>query len=556
MPLRGTAAAGGLTAPRPVATTEFQALWPVLRGGGVVMIAGPDGAGKTTLALELEHKVFAGGPVLLVHHSSGMGRLPRRLPRGPTTEPHRDKPYPSLISLGKTVYLYFDFLLGWYTTILPFVAAGGWVILQRDWWDLLVDPRRYRMQPIPRLGRLLGRLLPQPDLTIVLEADPDVILARKAELPAAELGRQASIWRQIMPPGPSSVYLDAAQSADEVLQRAATAIAQRLESGGGSRHGLGWVALPWGREPRWLVPRGPGRVSAAALGVYQPVTTRGRLGWEAARRIGRVGGFRLLPRGAAPPLAVREAVDRSTPRGGSVAVARTNHAGRWTALTLTAEGSPVAVVKVATDEAGKEALAREARNLERFAGLLPSPLCAPKVLGAAEGQLVLGAVDWLPQHRPWRLSSDVAFALGGFFRSASTPSASAPVGLAHRDVAPWNLLRTHNGWVLIDWEDARESQPPFYDLLHFLVQSHALLGRPRRQTLLDGLTQGAGWVGEVVLAYAKGAALPPRLVLACCEEYLRESMAGLDQRAADGRRGLRAREQLLRALSASQRAGL
>src|SRR5687768_537991 len=134
-----------------------------VRRGGVIMVAGPDGSGKTTLAHGLAQTVLADVPVLQVHHRRGIGRLPGRQLRGPTTEPHRHAPYPTVVSLGKTFYLFADFLYGWLATIRPFVRSGGWVILQRDWWDLLVDPKRYRLRPMPRLGRLLGRLLPEPD---------------------------------------------------------------------------------------------------------------------------------------------------------------------------------------------------------------------------------------------------------------------------------------------------------------------------------------------------------------------------------------------------------
>lgn len=480
------------------------ARWP--RQGGVIMIAGPDGCGKTTLAQELASTWLAGAPVLLVHHRRGIGTLPGRRPRGPTTQPHRHAPYPAVVSLGKLLYLFADFMYGWRSTIRPYVRAGGWVILQRDWWDLLVDPQRYRLRPVRRLGRLLGRLLPEPDLTIVLDAEPRVVHARKAELPLEELARQRAAWREVRPPSPACVHLDASMSAEDVLERAANELTQRMEVRGGSRHASGWAALPPTREPRWLLPLGSRAVVRTGLDIHQPVTPRARIAREMARALSALGVARLLPAGAVPPQVVADLVAPFVPRGGTFAVARSNHIGRWSALVIAADGSPVAVAKVATDAEGRSALAREAANLERFGSLLPHPLAAPRLLGSGDGVLVMEAVRWRTRARPWKMPEAVAHALGVFYRAGTPgPGAGPDTGLSHGDAAPWNLLETHDGWVLVDWEDARANRRPFHDLAHHLAQSCTLLGRPTAREIFEGVAKGKGWVGAAVEAHALGA---------------------------------------------------
>ena len=494
------------------------------------MVAGPDGCGKTTLVQGLAQTLFADVPVLQVHHRRGIGRLPGRQTRGPTTEPHRHPPYPTIVSLGKAFYLFVDFLFGWFGTILPFVRSGGWVILQRDWWDLLVDPKRYRLRPIPRLGRFLGRLLPEPDLTLILEADPAVVLVRKAELPLEELARQRAAWRAVRPPAGSCVYVDAAQPAPEVLRRAATELAHRMSEQQGSRHASGWIAFPPG-DARWVLPRDSRAVARASLRVYQPVTVKARIGWELARALSSLGGFRLLPEGSAPPRTIRELVDPYIPIGGSLAVARSNHARRWIAMILSAGGSPVAVAKIATDDEGRRALAREASNLERLGSLLPHPLSAPKILGRADGALVVEAVQWEARWRPWRMPEGVAFALGDFFRAGSGAAMNGTrSGSSHGDVAPWNLLKAGDRWVLVDWEDARLGSPPFYDLMHFLAQSCTLLGRPTTRELAAGVAENKGWIGRAVAAYARGAQLSTDEAWPHLLAYLRDNIDDPDRR--------------------------
>jgi thymidylate kinase len=501
-----------------------------LRRGGVIMVAGPDGSGKTTLAQGLAQTLFADVPVLQVHHRRGIGRLPGRQPRGSTSEPHRHAPYPAVVSLGKVFYLFVDFLYGWLATIRPFVRSGGWVILQRDWWDLLVDPKRYRLRPVPRLGRFLGRLLPEPDLTVILEADPEVILVRKAELPPTELARQSAAWRAVRPPGRSCVYLDAARPAGEVLRCAAAELARRMSGQQSSRHAAGWVAIPRAPSERWLLPRGPRPVARTGLRVYQPVTVNGRIGWELARALSSLGVLRLLRRSPAPPRAVTELVDPHVPVGGSFAVARANLPGRFVVLIVGADGAPVAVAKVALDAAGRATLAREATNLERLGALLPPPLSAPRLLGRADGALVMEAVPWQARWRPWRMPEDVAFALGVFFRAGPGGVVNGCAGSSHGDVAPWNLLKTTNGWVLVDWEDARAARPPFYDLMHYLAQSRTLLGRPSTRELVDGVAGKRGWVGAAVAAYARGAQLSPDEAWPYLLAYLEDHIGDADRR--------------------------
>ena len=168
------------------------------RRGGVLTVVGPDGTGKSTLCDALIAGVLADGPVLRVHHRFGV--LPTR--GGDTSdvsEPHGEQPYGTVVSTLKVLALFVDYWLGWILRVRPFVRDGGWVVLERGWWDLVVDPRRYRLRPGGRLVRALGRLLPAADLILVLEAPAATLLARKAELPEAELVKQMRAWQDVPP---------------------------------------------------------------------------------------------------------------------------------------------------------------------------------------------------------------------------------------------------------------------------------------------------------------------------------------------------------------------
>lgn len=516
------------------------------RGGGVILVAGPDGTGKSTLCRALEARAFDGAPVIRVHHRRGVGLLPDRGPDGPTTQPHRHPPYPLPISLAKQLYAFADFLLGYLLRVRPFVRRGGWVLEQRTWWDMQVDPLRYRLTPGSRavrlLGRALGRLLPGPDLVLVLEAEPDVVRARKAELSPEELARQMLAWRRLLPPGPGIVHLDASMPAAEVAEAAEAAVRSIAPRRRGAPSPAGWVALPRRTAPRWTLPRGPRRVAAASFGVYQPVTLLGRAGWSGGRAAAALGLFRALP-AAAPPDALR-ALERFVPSGGTVAVARATSAQGFVALALSPEGRPVAVAKVAGDARRARALDGERDRIDALAPLLPPPVRAPRVLAHGPGLLVLEPMAWRPRPAPWNLPEPVAEAMGRFFRSGARGSAAGTVGPVHGDLAPWNLLRTADGWALVDWEAARPDGPAFHDVFHFLFQAHDLCGRPRRRALLAGAF-GRGRIGRTVAAHARGAGLDPAGAPAAFAAYLESSLARLDPADPAQARDIRTQRRLL-----------
>lgn len=187
------------------------------RRGRFIVIAGPDGIGKSSLSTALvERLISTGHPVRHFHH-----RL-RALPasaasRRPTTEPHALSPYPMWLSTAKVLYLFADEFLGWLVKVRPFRLRGGWVVVERGWWDLAVDPLRYRISPRERLVVSLGRLLRGPDLTIILNAREKVIQTRKTELGPEELTRQLRRWRSVAKDIPRAELVDASQPIEAIV---------------------------------------------------------------------------------------------------------------------------------------------------------------------------------------------------------------------------------------------------------------------------------------------------------------------------------------------------
>ncbi len=502
-------------------------------GGCYVVVAGPDGTGKSTVVDHL--RAGLASPVLHLHHRPRvLGGLTTHA--GPVTEPHKYPPYPRPISLAKVLYLFADNLLGWILRIRPVLRRGGTVIMERGWWDLAVDPARYRLRPHPRLVATLGRLLPSPSATVLLLADTDVLTARTDELDPAELARQVAAWRALPTARLRSREIDVSAPLPVVLDRVRSALAA---SGGPSPS---WTGLPRSTQSRWVLPRTPRAAAANGLRVYSPVTPRAVLGWKLARAATRLGAAALLP--AAPvPQRTLEAVADLIPPGGTIGVGHGSHPGRRVAMILDENGAPIALAKLVDDDMGEAALAAEEAGLAALAPHLPGSLRVPALLSSSPRRLVYEAVRWAPRAAPWRLPVDVAYGLGALYAAGEHDG----LGPAHGDCGPWNLLRTRAGWYLVDWADATEDAPAFTDLWHYVVQAHALIGRPHRRAVLAGVA-GHGHVREAVLAYSAAAGLDSDLARPGLITYLQRTWGDQRPETRDGQRGRAARAALLAAL--------
>lgn len=169
-----------------------------------ILIAGPDGSGKSTIADMLTESLRADGVgVQRLHYRPGV-LLSRRAGAGEVAPSAVDDPHGRThrgvaASVAKVLVTFADVVaadvLGRRSG-----SAPGVVIQERGWWDQDVDSRRYRLHPRSCGGvRALGRVLPRPDLAVVLTGPPALIHRRKPELPVDEIDRQSREWLRRAP---------------------------------------------------------------------------------------------------------------------------------------------------------------------------------------------------------------------------------------------------------------------------------------------------------------------------------------------------------------------
>ena len=185
--------------------------------GITAVVLGPDGAGKSSTTDAV------GGPDLLpiFDRSICLGFAPplHRLAGrndGPSKEPHALPPRSAMMSVAKAMY-WLAYGLAAQVQIRLAVARNTLVLFDRHFVDILVDAKRYRYNGPTWLPQLIWRVLPKPDLVILLDAPAEVLQSRKQEVPFEVTLQQAAAYRQLVGALPFGRVVDASAPFPEVV---------------------------------------------------------------------------------------------------------------------------------------------------------------------------------------------------------------------------------------------------------------------------------------------------------------------------------------------------
>ncbi len=200
-----------------------------------IAFLGPDGSGKSSVI----HKIILDlAPVFRntasSHFRPGLGIKSSN--RKPVVSPHSHQVRNKVESLAKVIYFWFDYFIGWWLTIWIKTIRSTLVINDRYFHDILVDPRRYRYGGPLWFAKCIGKMIPKPNLWILLDAPPEVLQDRKQEVPFEETARQRNEYLKLFKVMENCIVIDASQTLDDVVADVNCSIlnymAERIEKRG------------------------------------------------------------------------------------------------------------------------------------------------------------------------------------------------------------------------------------------------------------------------------------------------------------------------------------
>jgi thymidylate kinase len=204
----------------------------LLRPTGLsIAFLGPDGCGKSSVIDRLQHELrdvfrrvdyqhLRPRPAARTGHSS----------RAPVLDPHAQLPRGTSGSIAKLIHFWASYVIGALLWTFPRRVSSTLVIFDRYYHDIVADPRRYRYGAPLIWARLLGRLVPQPELIFVLDASPEVVQARKQEVSFPESVRQREAYLDLARQLHGAHVIDASQPLDRVVAEVVKIVLTRLES--------------------------------------------------------------------------------------------------------------------------------------------------------------------------------------------------------------------------------------------------------------------------------------------------------------------------------------
>jgi len=202
---------------------------PASHGSGrFIVLVGPDGVGKTTVARAL--LTHHGGPAAYFHFLPPLSGPLSSCPGPALTPPPKAAPggWPVLgwIRLIRNAARCW---VGYLRTVRPALKRSWLVVGDRWMYGYLVQPDALRFHGPDVLARAVLRVLPRPHLIVNLAAPPHVIRERKQELTLSQIEQELLAWSSLRVPNMQT--LDATRPPCDIASDILLALASGRSAG-------------------------------------------------------------------------------------------------------------------------------------------------------------------------------------------------------------------------------------------------------------------------------------------------------------------------------------
>jgi thymidylate kinase len=183
-----------------------------------IAIYGPDGCGKSSVIEQLRPKIIPYFRKIDESHFRPYVGGVREGDGSPVPDPHAGPDRSFLVSILKLLYYWADYVVGYFLKVLPGCIRSTFYIFDRYYDDICIDPKRYSYGG-PRWLLSVGRLVvPKPKLIFCLDAEPEILQARKKEVSFEECHRQRNAYRSLVQQLPYGHVVDASQPLEDVVR--------------------------------------------------------------------------------------------------------------------------------------------------------------------------------------------------------------------------------------------------------------------------------------------------------------------------------------------------
>jgi thymidylate kinase len=180
-----------------------------------VTIFGPDGSGKSSVLGHVKERLTnTTKAIQVLHLKPQLSFRHRSQTIGPVTDPHARSKRSALVSTLKLLTWLAEYWLFYFFASRPNLTLR---IFDRYYHDIFIDPQRYRYGGPMWLAQWVGKIVPKPDLFILLDAPPEVLQARKQEVPLDESARQREAYLSLVRGMKNGVVVDASGALDDVV---------------------------------------------------------------------------------------------------------------------------------------------------------------------------------------------------------------------------------------------------------------------------------------------------------------------------------------------------